>query len=142
MAKFPTVSDALTAQLAAIDAKLTNIEIGTDPELYFELSYKRAVFQQAIGVALSGDIVINNVGITSLPTTVRDANVTVESSSGTVAAGARSLSIANSGIAAGTVQGELIAAGMTYSWQAPNNDTLNSVSYDATGTTLVIIEVR
>ena len=67
MAKFATAAEALAAQIAVIDARLRNIEIGTDPSLYFELSYQRAVFQQAIGVTLSGDITVE-VTASALPT--------------------------------------------------------------------------
>jgi len=70
MAKFATASDALTTALATVNSRLTNINIDEELELYLELIDRRAKIQQAIGVTLSGDITIDNVGITSsvLPT--------------------------------------------------------------------------
>ena len=63
------------------------------------------------------------------------------SASGTVAAGARSVSIANSGGAVGTALGTNVPVGVTVSWGA-NNGTLGAIAYNATGTTFLITEVR
>lgn len=62
--------------------------------------------------------------------------------SGTVAAGATSISIANSGNAAGIVDGASLPVGASIEWTANWINTLGSVSYDATGTSFLISEVR
>jgi hypothetical protein len=54
MAKYATASDALTAALADVDAKLTNINIGEQLNLYIELIDRRAKIQQAIAASGGG----------------------------------------------------------------------------------------
>lgn len=50
-----------------------------------------------------------------------------------------SFSIANVGSAAGTLDGQSLPAGVTVNFDAGAlNNTLNSINYDATGTTFVI----
>lgn len=60
---------------------------------------------------------------------------------GTVAAGATSLSIANTGAAAGTVNGATLEPGEAPSWEAPVGKTLGAITYDASGTTFKITKV-
>jgi len=50
MASFATASDALTAALAVVDARLTNIDVNEKLELYLELINRRAAIQQAIAL--------------------------------------------------------------------------------------------
>lgn len=54
MANFATASDALTAALATVDSRLTNIEIGEELELYLELIQRRAAIQDAIAASGGG----------------------------------------------------------------------------------------
>lgn len=67
------------------------------------------------------------------PTLVRTSAI------GSVAAGARSVSVYNSGGANGTVLGSIIKPGESLSWSAGAvNNTLGIIAYDGTGTELVI----
>lgn len=50
MAKFATASDALTAALAVVDARLTNINTDEQLDLYIELIDRRAKIQEAIAL--------------------------------------------------------------------------------------------
>lgn len=68
--------------------------------------------------------------------------MTTATAAGTVAAGARSVSIANSGTADATVAGGSLPAGAAIAWDAPVGASLGAITYDATGTTLMIAEVR
>lgn len=63
------------------------------------------------------------------------------STTGTIAAGASSVAIANTGAAAGTVKGVSIPAGASISWSANGNDVLDAVNYVATGSTFLITTV-
>lgn len=54
MAKYATASDALAAALADVDAKLTNINIDEQLDLYIELIDRRAKIQQAIAASGGG----------------------------------------------------------------------------------------
>jgi hypothetical protein len=62
--------------------------------------------------------------------------------SGTIAAGATSVSIANVGSFDGTVLGTNLPAGASIEFNANWIHILGSVNYDATGTTFLIQEVR
>ena len=53
MAKFASATDALTAALAGVDARLRNIDIDTQLDLYLEVVIKRGAIQQAIGSSSS-----------------------------------------------------------------------------------------
>jgi hypothetical protein len=54
MAKFAAASDALTAALAIVDARLTNIEENEQLELYLQLIERRASIQEAIAASGGG----------------------------------------------------------------------------------------
>lgn len=58
MASFATASDALTAALAVVDARLTNIDVNEKLELYLELINRRAAIQQVIAASGGGGTVI------------------------------------------------------------------------------------
>jgi len=76
---------------------------------------------------------------TKLKSAQRRPGVISTSTSGSTTAGWYSFSIANVGAAAGTVDGASIPAGTTLNFDAGVlNNTLASISYDATGTTFVI----
>lgn len=74
--------------------------------------------------------------------TQRTPSLTSVTSSGTIALGARSVSIANIGAAAGTVLGTSVGAGVTVNFTAQSPDTLAAIAYNATGTTFLIAEVK
>jgi hypothetical protein len=74
--------------------------------------------------------------------TQRTPSLTSVTSSGTIALGSRSVSIANIGSAAGTILGTSVDAGMTVNFTAQGSDTLAAIAYNATGTTFLIAEVR
>lgn len=61
---------------------------------------------------------------------------------GNVAAGAKSVSVYNAGPASGLVLGQTIKSGESFTWSAGDmNNTLGAISYDGTGTELVITTV-
>lgn len=74
--------------------------------------------------------------------TERTPSLTSVTSSGTIPLGARSVSIANIGSAAGTILGTSVDAGMTVNFTAQGSDTLAAITYNATGTNFLIAEVR
>ena len=65
------------------------------------------------------------------------ANLTT-STSGTVAAGCFQISFANAGTADAVVAGQTLPAGAALSYNAPSGGTIGAVTYDGTGTTLLI----
>lgn len=70
------------------------------------------------------------------PTLVRVTNAT------SIAAGARGVTIANVGSAAGTVLGTSLGVGQIVSFDAGSTaDTLTAIAYDATGTEFLISKV-
>jgi hypothetical protein len=83
-------------------------------------------------------ITVDTVAVTRTP------SITRTSASGTIAAGARSISVYNAGTAAGSILGVAgnILAGEAFDFSAGGqNDTLGSFAYDGTGTTLVITTI-
>jgi hypothetical protein len=73
---------------------------------------------------------------------VRTANIKRSDSTGTVAAGTFSASISNTGSANATVNLIPLKPGETINFDAGAlNNTLNAISYDATGTEVLIIWV-
>ncbi|MGL5117534.1 MAG: hypothetical protein ACRC7C_19655 [Beijerinckiaceae bacterium] len=77
-------------------------------------------------------------------TTQRTAGLIRVTGAGTVAAGARSVSFANTGSANATVTGAatILKAGEIVSFLAQTNDTLGAIAYSGTGTEVLIAEVR
>lgn len=64
------------------------------------------------------------------------------SDAATIAAGAVSMAICNTGSNAGSVKGATLGRGETVTFDAPTGDTLDVVAYDATGTEFAISVVR
>lgn len=95
---------------------------------------------------VTGNLIVETIGGGegggSITPVVRTPNIIITTTSGTITTGAKSISIANSGNANGTVKGVVFPTGVTVSWDAPYPDTLGPVAYDATGTTYIISEVR
>jgi hypothetical protein len=78
--------------------------------------------------------------VTAAP--VYTPSVLTTSLAGTVAAGARSVSVFNRGALDGSVDGDALVAGMGLNFDAPSGGTLAALAYSGVGTTLVITEVR
>lgn len=78
----------------------------------------------------------------TISSTERTPSLTSVTNAGTIVFGARSVSIANVGTAAGTVLGTSVSAGVTVNFTAQGLDTLAAIAYNATGTTFLIAEVR
>lgn len=77
------------------------------------------------------------------PATPRVPSMIRSSAAGSVAAGKRSVSIYNAGPASGLVLGATLKSGETVNFDAGSNlDTLGAISYDGTGTDLLIISVQ
>lgn len=70
--------------------------------------------------------------------TTRTPNFFITTTSGTLAAGFRSVTISNTGSTSGTVLGIALASGEAVEWDCGLNDTLAAIAYDATGTTFKI----
>ena len=78
----------------------------------------------------------------SLPTVIRTPGLTRVTGVGSILAGARSVSVFNSGVANGVIIGQSIRPGETLTWTAGGqSDTLSVMTYDGTGTELTIITV-
>jgi hypothetical protein len=86
--------------------------------------------------------IANAIGAGEEGLTAYTPSVLTDAGAGTVAAGAISFSIANVGVAAGTVDGDSLPIGGVASFSAPSGGDLTAMSYDATGTTFLISEVR
>lgn len=70
------------------------------------------------------------------------ASYSTVSNAGAIASGASSISVANAGEASGFLNGETLPVGVSLEWNSSWNNTLSKVTYDATGTTFLIVEVR
>lgn len=71
--------------------------------------------------------------------------LTTDAAAGSVTAGARSVTIANTGANPGNVLGTPLPAGATVEWSAEKGETLTVIAYDPTvggGTTYLISELR
>jgi len=72
---------------------------------------------------------------------VRTPSLTRTSGSGTVQAGSVSVTIANTGGAAGQVLGSALKPGESVTFSAVSPDTLAPITFDAAGTEFVIVRV-
>ena len=98
----------------------------------FPWQYKMLLGLDKILAAISGS------GSYLAPQT-RVPHYELSTSTGATLAGVYSFSIANVGSANGTIAGSVILPGVTVNFDAGAlNNTLNSVNYNATGTTFVI----
>jgi hypothetical protein len=90
-----------------------------------------------IAVDSVGSILITSSTSTRTPALIRATGA------GTIAAGARSISVYNAGAAAGSILGVAgnILPGEAFDFGAGGNDTLAAFAYDGTGTTLVITTI-
>jgi hypothetical protein len=72
----------------------------------------------------------------------RTPSILTTSGSGSVAAGARSVTVFNRGSATGTFLGEFVEPGEVFTFAAGSTrDVLGALAYDATGTTFVITKI-
>jgi len=79
-----------------------------------------------------------NTNTTTTPT-VLTPTITRVTTSGTISAGKKSISVYNSGLANATVLTVTVKPGETYTWSTSlKGETLAAVAYDGTGTELVI----
>lgn len=78
----------------------------------------------------------------TLPTGSQTPGFTTTSTSGTITAGAYSVTIRNTGAVDGTVLGTTLGAGEGLTFTAAPGRTLAAIAYVATGTTFKIAEVR
>jgi hypothetical protein len=78
---------------------------------------------------------------TSVGGTARTPSYTRVSDAATIAAGAKSVTIANVGSAAGTVLTVSLGVGEKVSFSVDGADTLGAIAYVATGTTFAITKV-
>lgn len=79
-----------------------------------------------------------NTNTTTTPT-VLTPTITRVTTSGTISAGKKSISVYNSGLADATVLTVTVKPGETYTWSTSlKGETLAAVAYDGTGTELVI----
>jgi hypothetical protein len=98
----------------------------------FPWQYKMLLGLDKILAALSGSG-------SYLAPQVKVPHYELSTSTGTTLSGAFSFSIANVGAADGTISGSIIKPGVTVNFDAGAlNNTLNSINYNATGTTFVI----
>jgi len=68
--------------------------------------------------------------------------LTASSTTGTIAAGAIEVSIAVVGSTPATVLGVSVPSGASVEWRSPPGKVLDSISYDASGSQILISEVR
>ena len=83
----------------------------------------------------------SSAGAFSASGVVKSPTISRPTTSGTIAAGANSVSIANVGAADGTVVGITLKTGETINFDAGQSNTLTSIAYDATGTEFLIITI-
>ena len=81
------------------------------------------------------------IAITKISTT-RTPTLSIVSTSGTIASGCVSVSVANTGASNGVLLEETIAPGVVIDFVAPWADTIGAITYNATGTTFLIQELR
>lgn len=90
---------------------------------------------------LQGIIDALTVG-TCCPPEVRKPFIESSTGAGSIPTNTYSISIANVGNAAGTVNGVSVPAGVVINYNAELNNTLIGPSYDATGTTFLITYIK
>jgi hypothetical protein len=73
--------------------------------------------------------------------TVRTPGYDLVTDAATIAAGAKSVTIENVGVADGTVQTKSFPVGRKVSWSVDGADVLGAIAYVATGTTFAIAKV-
>jgi len=78
----------------------------------------------------------------AIPAALRTARLFRKGQSGTVSAGSCSVAFANAGSVDVTVASATLKSGEQVRFEAPLNDTLSAIAYDATGGDLIISEVR
>lgn len=101
------------------------------------MTYQETTYQQVNVVDASGNI-ISSFGSGGTGGSKKTPDLFLKTDSGTIPAGYQSLAVCNTGSNAALVKGVTFPPGSAISWSVEgNNDTLDSVSYDATGTSLL-----
>lgn len=99
-------------------------------------SYQKAVLD------LLNDILIATGG-GGIPATETPSISRVTNAAGSPITNAKSVTIYNSGAANGLVMGQVIKAGEAFTWSVSNDsNVLANISYDGTGTELVIAKIE
>jgi hypothetical protein len=129
---------ALNATVTSIDTKSTSIvtNTGTTATNTGTTATNTGTTATNTGTTATntGTIATNTTGVTITPTMVRS------STSGTITAGKRSVSFRNAGSANATVLGANLLPGETVNFDAGSlKDTLSAITYNGTGTDLLII---
>jgi len=122
--------DAIIALLIAIDADTSKLDVA--------LSTRNAEATQALVKTAVEGINVKLTAVSRTSTFVRKTDTT----GSPIAAGKRSVSVANVGVANGVWMGAVIKPGEAFDFSAGGEeDTLDSYSYDGTGTELVITTI-
>lgn len=109
------------------------------------MSYQETVYQQVNIVDSNGNIIDSFSGSSSggfIISVQRTPYLETTSSAGNISAGTVSISISNIGNASGEVLGVSVPTGATVSYDAPNEDSIGAIAYNATGTTFLISSLR
>ena len=93
------------------------------------------------GALTDAELRATPIAITKNSTT-RTPTLTSTTTTGTIAAGCVSVSVANIGSGNGILLGQTIVPGVVIDFVAPWGDTIGAISYNATGTTFLIQELR
>lgn len=142
-----SASTSSAALLAAMQALQDNEFVKVYDSLGV-LFYARAVFDSDAGTLVSWTY-YNADGTTGSPTgavsffgnQTEDPAFSIDTGSGTIAAGKKSFTVYNQGDADGVLDGSSLPAGASVSFAASEGNTLGSMTYDATGTTFLITSI-
>jgi len=114
----------------------------TTPEdlLGYQVHYPPSLAKQAFATAIACKEAGINFGGT--PSGQQNSITTYSvSTTGSIEAGAKYISIANTGSSNGTINSATFPKGALIEFIVPENDTLGSITYDATGTTFQITKL-
>ncbi len=126
----------VTQPISAIAFGNTNDAVATTDTGIFSLI---ALIKRLLSIKLPSALSNDRLKTESFATvTARTTSFLNTSTTGTIAAGASSVTIANAGGAAGTVKTVSLPANSSISFSANGNDILDEISYSATGTTFLI----
>jgi hypothetical protein len=139
-AKTDNLDVLLSTRASAVNqtngTQTTQINNGANTAAVKAASTAAVATDPALVVAISP----NNTVPISLVTTVRTPSLTRAVAAGSVAAGARSVSVYNAGTTAGTWLGASIEPGEQFSYDAGGqNDTLSAFAYTASATAILVI---
>lgn len=97
-------------------------------------------FNETTGLTIAAPLITSLVPYSPAPaSSVRTPSLTRVVAAGTVAAGARSVSVYNAGTTAGTWLGAAIEPGEQFAYDAGGNDVLSAFAYTASATAILVI---